>query len=367
MILVDYSHLVFRMLFVAISEANPKKKNGKYVTEDFKNIFIFLIMNQFIHIKKNFSKYGELVICLDNSSKKYWRKDVCSLYKASRGASRDESDINYAEVFEIIEEFTEALRTNFPFKIIDVDGAEADDAIMVLSRFYSQGDKVLIYSEDKDFFQMLKYDNVDFYRPVAKKWITREEKDLDKWLVEHVCLGDAADEVHRIVDKIWFSDNFKKHLLTFGITDVDDQMQLDIRLLKNQELKDNIFNSFNVYKKNRKGEDTDEIDIYKDIRFGVSNLWKAIEKAGSLDAYVDSHPYMRKRYELNKKLVLEEFIPEHIVDGIFTEFNKVKFGYNLIEIENMFKKYKLNRLFSDINILVKGHEAKQMTLEDFDW
>lgn len=367
MILVDFSHLMFRMLYVAISEAKPKKKNGKYVTAEYKNILMYLLVDQLIKIKRNYSSYGDIVICLDNSTKKYWRKDVCSMYKNSRAKSREESEIDFSEVFEVVNDLLTNLKLNFPFKILEVEGAEADDLIMILSRTYSPHQKVLIYSEDKDFFQMLKYDNVYFYRPVAKKWITREEKDLDKWKVEHVCLGDAADEVHRIVDNIWFSENFKSHLLTFGITDVEDQMQLDMRLLNNDELKNNIFSSFSLYKKNRKNEDTDILDIYKDIRFGESILWKAIEKAGSLDQYLDTHPYIRKRYELNKILVLEEHIPEYLEESILAEFNKPKVGYNLVEIENMFKKYNLNKLMPDINILLNGYESKQLSIEDFDW
>ena len=85
--------------------------------------------------------------------------------------------------------------------------------------------KALIYSEDKDFFQMLKYPRIDFYRPVAKKWVTMDSQDMDKWLVEHVCLGDDTDNINKIVDNINFSDSFKAHLQSFGLNDIEDIKQ----------------------------------------------------------------------------------------------------------------------------------------------
>jgi len=368
MVLVDYSHLVHRMLYVAIADTKPRKQAGKFITEDFKNVFVFLLMQQLIYVKRTYGhKYGEIVICLDNSSSGYWRKDICPLYKAQRGKSRDESDINFSEVFDIVNEILDNMRLNFPFKILDIEKTEADDTIMVLSKTFSKEEKILIYSEDKDFFQQLKHDNVDFFRPVAKKWITREEKDLDKWTVEHVCLGDESDNVPRIVDNIWFSDNFKKHLSNFGLVDISDKMQLDIALLDKPDLRENIFNSFSIYKKNRKGENTDELDIYNNPKMGESTLWKAIEKAGGIEQYINSHPYMKKRYELNKLLVLEEYIPEHIEEKILQAFNIPAPEYNIQEIENLFKAYNLKKLMPEINILVNGSTAKEQTTETFNW
>ena len=35
---------------------------------------------------------------------------------------------------------------------------------------------------------------------------------MDGWLLEHICLGDVADEVPKIVDHTEFSDNFIAYL-----------------------------------------------------------------------------------------------------------------------------------------------------------
>lgn len=369
MVLIDFSHMVFRMLHVSINEAKPKKKDGKYITDDFKDIMVFLIMQQLIYIKKTQNKYGELVICLDNSSKSYWRKEICPLYKGHRAKAREESDINFTEVFAVIENLINNLRLHFPFKIIDVQGAEADDIIIVLSKAHANSkQRVLIFSEDKDFFQMLKYDYIDFYRPVAKKMVTTADKDMSKWLVEHVCLGDESDNVFRINDRIHFSENFINHLMTFGITDKDCQMKLDMYLLDNDTLRENIFSSFTLYKKNRKGESTGELDIYKNLSFAEATLWKTIEKFGSLDAWIDSHPYYRKNYEKNKILVLEEFVPEYISDKIHEAFNIPQKSYSQPDIEKFFKDHKLTKLIPEIPILLRDFSAKEITTaSDFGW
>jgi len=369
MVLIDFSHLVFRMLHVSINETKPKKKDGKLVTDDFKDIMVYKIVQQLIYIKKTLTKYGDLVICLDNNSKRYWRKDVCPLYKGQRAKAREESEINFTEVFAVISDLLEKFREFFPFKIIEVEGAEADDIIIVLAKtFANSNERVLIFSEDKDFFQMLKYNFVDFYRPVAKKFVTTADKDMDKWLVEHVCLGDESDNVFRIIDKIHFSENFIKHLMTFGIFEKDCQMKLDMYLLENDVLRENIYSSFSIYKLNRKGESTGELDIYKNQNFGEATLWKTIDKFGSLDSWIDSHPYYRKNYEKNKILVLEEHIPEYIADNILDAFNTPQKSYSQPDIEVFFKSYQLNKLIPEIPILLRGFTSKKMiTAEDLAW
>jgi hypothetical protein len=146
-------------------------------------------------------------------------------------------------------------------------------------------------------------------------------------------------------------------------------MQLDMYLLdKPTELEENIYSTFTVYKKNRKGENTPELDIFKDIRFGASTLQTAIKKAGSLDNWLDSHPYIRKNYDKNKILVLEEYIPKELEDAILDAFNTPQKDYSLLEIENFFAKYQLNQLMKDINLLIKDYSARvPSTASDFGW
>ena len=370
MVLVDFSHLMFRMLFVAISEARPRKKSGKYVTNDFSGILVYMIISQLIEIKRKYNEYGDIVICIDNSSKKYWRKLIYPDYKAHRAKDRETSEVNFDEVFEVVNDLVYNLKTYFPFKVIEVEGAEADDIISVLSKMVSDSNtgKALIYSEDKDFFQMLKYPRIDFYRPVAKKWVTMDSQDMDKWLIEHVCLGDDTDNINKIVDNINFSDSFKAHLQSFGLNDIEDIKQFDDYCSDKQTLRKNIFETFGVYKTNRKGEKTSELDIYKNKPFGPSTLWKAIDKAGGIESFLNSHPYIKRNYDMNKVLILEEHIPSKLCDNIINEYKKPSQEYSLTEIENLFKKYKLTKLMPEINILLSGYKQKELlTAEDFGW
>ena len=79
MILVDFNHLNSRILHSSIATLRPKKKNGKYVTEDFKDFMINGILTSFGYFIKTFKEYGEIICCLEGRS---WRKD-------SEAAGRD--------------------------------------------------------------------------------------------------------------------------------------------------------------------------------------------------------------------------------------------------------------------------------------
>ena len=71
--------------------------------------------------------------------------------------------------------------------------------------------------------QAKKYGDVTQYSLFTRKYITEEtkhEESLDDWLLDHVILGDACDEVPKVVDFTEFSDEFKKFLNSEN-TDID--------------------------------------------------------------------------------------------------------------------------------------------------
>ena len=55
--------------------------------------------------------------------------------------------------------------------MLDVDGAEADDVIAVLTARLAAHGSVLILSSDKDFGQLQKYPNVTQYSPILKRFV----------------------------------------------------------------------------------------------------------------------------------------------------------------------------------------------------
>lgn len=367
MILVDFSSIIHRKIHTAVQCAKPRKVNGKLVTQDFINLAKYYILNELFDYKREFSsKFGEIVICLDNAQGGYWRRDVYRDYKSHRKQGRDESEVNFDEVFDEINQLVHQITENLPWKVIDVPRAEADDIILVLSRVYNQHEKILIVSPDKDMIQAQRgTDNVFQYSPFTKKWIKPENKhdNMETWITEHICLGDAADEVPRIIDGTEFSENFLNYLY-------ENDMEVDSPLeFKNSEVpsdkKIELITKFDIYKTNRKGDSTGVKDIYKDLKFGPSNLHKKIKDHGSLDKWLDSNPLYRKNYERNFKLVMEEGIPTNIWNEIVVRFKEASYNYNLVEFSDYLNKNNLNSILMELsNIFNTG---RNLSIDDFGW
>ena len=160
--------------------------------------------------KKYGKKYGDIVIACDGRG--YWRKEAFKYYKAQRAAGREESDLDWGMVFDTLSEIRDDLKQHFPYKVLHLDRCEADDVIAVLAKLtqeFGRFEEVMVVSSDKDFKQLLQYDNVAQFSPMLKKQITVNKKQLREWMIEHIVKGDSGDGVpniltvdNAIVDKI---------------------------------------------------------------------------------------------------------------------------------------------------------------------
>lgn len=363
MILVDFSSTIHRKLHSSISSIKPSKVNDKFVTDEFINYTLYSILKDLFEIEVNYGKeFGEIVICLDDKSPEgYWRKDVYPLYKSGRSKGRLESPINYSEVWVYVNKLTDALREHSPWKVVKTHRAEADDIILVIADLFGESDKVLIHSPDKDMIQV-QNDNVKQYSALTNKWVTAEQKadKMDEWILEHICLGDVADEVPKVVDSTEFSEAFIEYLKENNVECLTPWEFKDSKLTLQEKQK--LLSNFDVFKLNRKGEKLNK-DIYKTIGFGPAKLHKAIEKFGSLDSWLDSHPMYRQHYERNKILVLLEGIPEDIKTQILKDYNESKSKYNRKEFEKYLHEAGLSSIIMELPSSFKG----ELTLDDFDW
>ena len=140
-------------------------------------------------------QYGELVICCDDRNS--WRREHFPYYKAGRKSSRESSPLNWSQIFDCFNTIKTELKTIFPYKFIQVENAEADDIIGMLSRSVSE--KIMIISSDKDFIQLQKYDNVYQWSPVTKKLVNGIEPN--GYLFEHILRGDKGDGIPNILSK----------------------------------------------------------------------------------------------------------------------------------------------------------------------
>ena len=159
-----------------------------------------MILNTIRMYNKKFrDEYGEMVIACDHSS---WRKEVFPQYKASRKKGREESSLDWNEIFRIINQVREEIRDNMPYKVIHVERCEADDIIGVLvhdTQEFGRHQKVMIVSADKDFIQLHKFNNVRQYSPMQKKFVEHENPRL--YAFEHILKGDSGDGVPNVLSE----------------------------------------------------------------------------------------------------------------------------------------------------------------------
>jgi 5'-3' exonuclease len=188
MILVDLNQVLLSGLMAQIS-------NQKGVKLD-ENLVRHMILNILrMHIRNFRKDYGDVVLCCDN--RKYWRKDYFPFYKAGRKKTREKSDLDWHMIFDMLAKFKVELKENFPYKVIDVEGAEADDIIGTLTPIYSAHEKILILSSDGDFLQLQNYKDVKQYNPAQKKYVIYKNPIMD--LKEKIIRGDKGDGIPNIL------------------------------------------------------------------------------------------------------------------------------------------------------------------------
>jgi hypothetical protein len=223
MILVDLNQVLLAGLMAQI--ANQK---GKLDESLIRHMVLNIIRN---HVKNFKAEYGEVVLCCDN--RKYWRKEFFPFYKANRKKNRDKSDLDWHLIFDMLSKFKQELKDNFPYKVLDIEGAEADDIIGTLVPRQAPHEKVLILSSDGDFLQLQKYPNVKQYNPSQKKYVKSENPALE--LKEKIIRGDKGDGIPNMFSP---SDCFVRDLRQKPITQktLDKYLNEDVKNFSHDEI-----------------------------------------------------------------------------------------------------------------------------------
>jgi hypothetical protein len=203
MIIVDFNQTAISTLMAELA--------GRTDVEIRKDLIRHMIINAIRSYKVKFgAEFGELVIACDN--RKYWRKDKFPYYKASRKKARQDSGFDWKLIFDTLSEIRAELAQFFPYQVIDVEGAEADDVIAILALWTQTNDlknsaglfgepepqPLLILSGDHDFIQLQKYKNVSQFSPIHKKWI-KPDQSIQHYLMEHIIKGDKGDGIPNIL------------------------------------------------------------------------------------------------------------------------------------------------------------------------
>jgi 5'-3' exonuclease len=189
--------IIFDFNQVAISNLMQQIGSSKNAVEE--NLVRHMILNTIrTYVHKFKSTHGpEVVIACDN--RRYWRREVFPHYKASRKKNRDASGHDWNSIFECLHKIKSELIEFSPYKVIDVDGAEADDVIASLVMKYSPHQKIMILSSDKDFAQLQKFPNVEQFSPILKKYVKEPMPALQ--LKQMIIRGDKGDGVPNILTK----------------------------------------------------------------------------------------------------------------------------------------------------------------------
>ena len=178
-----------------ISLANISMAYKVYGDEISEGYVRHMILNSIRNYNKQYKEeYGEMVLCYDGGNN--WRKSVYPQYKANRKKNREESSLDWGLIFDWIHGVKDEIRENFPYRVVHVDTAEADDIIAVLARESDPFEKHLIISSDKDFVQLHSITGLKQFDPIRKRWITGDPAES---LMEKVFYGDKGDGVPNIL------------------------------------------------------------------------------------------------------------------------------------------------------------------------
>ena len=266
--LVDYSQI-----FIANIMSQPHIHKGG-VQE---GIMRHTVLNTLRSYRQKVSEqYGELVICCD--SRRNWRKKYYVQYKAHRSKDRQQSDFNWDSLFQSLNKVKEELIDFFPYHVLQVPYAEADDIIGAITE-YLTSDQILIISGDKDFQQLQKYENVSQWSPLKKEFVV--QSDPERYLKEHIMRGDKGDGVPNFLSE---DDTFTEGGRQVPITKK--------KIVEWVDLEPSIFCDYNMlkgYTRNRTLVDLSYIpDPLKDDIIELFNDYELKDRSKLLDYFINN-------------------------------------------------------------------------------
>ena len=284
MILIDYSQ-------IAISNIIVQKLNDE-------SMIRHMILNSIRMYNKRYrEEYGEMVICADGMNT--WRKDFYPFYKANRKKGREESAEDWNEIFRILHLVRDEIRDYLPYKVIHMEGIEADDIIGTLTmqtQEFGMAEPVMIVSSDKDFIQLQKFNNVKQFSPIQKKMVTNDNPRT--YLFNHIMRGDSGDGIPNVLSA---DDTF-----------VSDKQQTPLRQTR-------------------------------------INEW--LENSDNLREVMDEDIY--RNYQRNKKLIDLTDIPEDLQQTIINNFNGQTKTPNMKVLNYLIKK-RCNNLIEVVEEFYNG-------------
>ena len=246
--LIDFSQIVIGSYMMA----------AKHTSTDMDVIRSTVLNTLRMYRIKFINEYGELVLCCDD--RHTWRKEIFPNYKASRKKTKRASGIDWKNLYDCLNQLKEEFIHWFPYKVIQVEKAEADDIIAILVNLIDE--RTLILSSDRDFVQLHKF-NVRQYSPIQKKYV--ESQSAGWSLHEKIIRGDVGDGIPNIMsdDNVFVDEGRRQKPITQKKVDawfeLDPDMYCDSEMLRN-------------YNRNKQLVDLSEIP--ESIRLNIINQFE---------------------------------------------------------------------------------------------
>ena len=238
------------------------------------------------------------------------------------------------------------MKDYMPYIVLDVKHAEADDCIAVLAKYLtvSGNFKVRIISSDGDFTQLHKFEDVDQYSPMQKKFVKVKTKSPEMDCMVKILKGDRKDCVAAIKVRGNFWLNYEEGVERTPPTAT-------------------------AYIENMVGKSDDEVyeTIYAEVmkkvahkKHGVTEALKLLSLQGipkkDVESIIDDNAKLGKfiadaqfiRFKQNRVLIDFDYIRQDMVDSILEEYKTFKPAPRG-KMYSYFVKSGLSKLLKDIN------------------
>ena len=326
-LLLDFSNIAHSTFHQIIIDKTISKNPDPFTPERVQ-YWKYMMLNSIKKILK-IHKPNELIICCDTPS---WRRKAFPYYKANRDEIKKNAFFDYKDFFNVIDDFVKEVSEYFPYKIIKINMAEADDIMACLAYELKKENEILIISNDKDLCQLIDT-NVKVWSLSKKEY--RDILNPNQFLLEHILMGDIGDGIPSVINP---DDAYIRDSYVFS------------SLFKAWLKKNNIKLEFVT----REDEEKYQAETQKSAKIkerckpcGIMKINKMLEYG--LEKYLEEND-LKRNYNRNKKLIQLDntTIPQKLWDFIKRKYllipNK---KYDMIKVLQYLRANKFKTLETD--------------------
>lgn len=180
----DFNNLAIRVFFLRMIGAQSSQPDYQ--------LWKFLVFSNIVKSLDRNQGTNEVLIAVDNRNS--WRRQYWKGYKASRKPTRDKSGVNWDALHLQMAKLCTEMTNHLPFKVIQIQSAEADDIIGTVCLTYPKNEYVII-STDEDYIQLAS-PTTKIYNPLKKDFMGVH--DPERFLIEKCLLGQKKDDIPNI-------------------------------------------------------------------------------------------------------------------------------------------------------------------------